>query len=232
MYAVRDKVAAEPGIELIVHQQSRGAGARDQPVRPRPAAHRHVEDRRAEAGARRARFRRGVRRRPARRGEEPGEGARVQLPRPEPPLGPQAAAAGAVVALQCPQSQGREHPRVPAVQLDRARRVAIYVARGDRGRAALFRRGAADGGARRPDPDGRRRAHAAGGGREGRDAQGAVPDARLLPAVGRGRERCGDASRTSSPRCWLPRPAERQGRAIDRDGGSASMEKKKQEGYF
>jgi sulfate adenylyltransferase subunit 2 len=26
--------------------------------------------------------------------------------------------------------------------------------------------------------------------------------------------------------------SERQGRAIDRDGGSASMEKKKQEGYF
>jgi sulfate adenylyltransferase subunit 2 len=28
------------------------------------------------------------------------------------------------------------------------------------------------------------------------------------------------------------RTSEREGRAIDRDGGSASMEKKKQEGYF
>ena len=40
------------------------------------------------------------------------------------------------------------------------------------------------------------------------------------------------ASRTSSPRCSLSATVERQGRAIDRDGGSASMEKKKQEGYF
>jgi sulfate adenylyltransferase subunit 2 len=30
----------------------------------------------------------------------------------------------------------------------------------------------------------------------------------------------------------LATTSERQGRAIDRDGGSASMEKKKQEGYF
>ena len=59
------------------------------------------------------------------------------------------------------KSQGREHPRLPAVQLDRARRVAIHPARGDRDRAALFRGRAADGGARRPDPDGRRRALAA-----------------------------------------------------------------------
>ena len=30
----------------------------------------------------------------------------------------------------------------------------------------------------------------------------------------------------------LTKTSERQGRAIDRDAGSASMEKKKQEGYF
>ena len=71
------------------------------------------------------------------------------------PLGPQAPAARAVVALQCPQEQGREHPRLPAVQLDRARRVAIHLAREDRDRPALLRGGAADGRARRPDPDGR-----------------------------------------------------------------------------
>ena len=73
----------------------------------------------------------------------------------QPPLGPEAPAAGAVVALQCPQEQGREHPRLPAVQLDRARRLAIHHAREDRDRAALLRGGAADGRARRPDPDGR-----------------------------------------------------------------------------
>ena len=145
-----------------------------------------------QAGARPARLRRRVRRRPARRGEEPGEGAGVQLPRQEPPLGSEAPAARALVALQRPQEQGREHAGVPAVQLDRARRLAIHLARGDRGRAALFRGGAADGRARRPDPDGRRRADAAGAGRGAGQPQGPFPDARLLPAVRRGRERRGE----------------------------------------
>ena len=162
MYALRDKVGADPAIELIVYKNPEASRAGHQSVRPWPAPHRHVEDRRAEAGARQIRLRRGVRRRPPRRGEEPRQGARVQLPRPQPPLGPQAPAARAVVALQCPQEQGRKHPRFPPVQLDRARRLAIYPAREDRDRAALFRRRAADGGARRPDPDGRRRALPAG----------------------------------------------------------------------
>ena len=111
-------------------QEPRGARQRHQPVRPWAAAHRHVEDRRAEAGAGQVRLRRGVRRRPPRRGEEPRQGARVQLPRQEPPLGPEAAAARAVVAVQCPQEQGRDDAGVPAVQLDRARRLAIHPARG------------------------------------------------------------------------------------------------------
>ena len=150
MYALRDKVAADPAVKLIVYKNPEAESRGDQPVRPWPAAHRHVEDRRAEAGARQIRLRRGVRRRPARRGEEPRQGARVQLSRPQPSLGPEAPAAGAVVALQCPQEQGREHARLPAVQLDRARRLAIHPARGDRDRAAVFRGRAADGRARRP----------------------------------------------------------------------------------
>ena len=40
---------------------------------------------------------------------------------------------------------GRKRPRLPAVQLDRARRLALHPARGDRGRAALLRRRAAGG---------------------------------------------------------------------------------------
>ena len=57
--------------------ESRGRGARHQSVRSRPAPHRHVEDRRAEAGARPVRLRRGLRRRAARRGEEPRQGAHL-----------------------------------------------------------------------------------------------------------------------------------------------------------
>ena len=168
MYALRDKVGARGRHRADRLQEPRGRGEGHQSLRPRPGPHRHVEDRRAEAGARHARLRRRVRRRSPRRGEEPRQGARVQLPRQEPPLGPQTPAARAVVPLQCPQEQGREHPRLPAVQLDRARRLAIYPARKDRDRAALFRGAAADRRARRPDPDGRRRAHAARTWRAGR----------------------------------------------------------------
>ena len=47
------------------------------------------------------------------------------------------------------EGQGREHPRLPDLELDRARHLAIHPPRGHPDRAALFRRAAADGGARR-----------------------------------------------------------------------------------
>jgi sulfate adenylyltransferase subunit 2 len=48
-----------------------------------------VEDRGAEAGARQIRLRRGLRRRAARRGEEPRQGAHLLLPHRHPRLGPE-----------------------------------------------------------------------------------------------------------------------------------------------
>ena len=174
MYALRDEGRARGRDGAAGPPQPRGQGARDQPVRPRPAAHRHVEDRGAQAGARQVRLRRGVRRRAARRGEEPRQGAHLQLPHRQPRLGPQEPAARAVEPLQRAQEQGREHPGVPALELDRARRLAIHPARTDRDRPALFRRAAPDGGARRDAADGRRRAlPAARGRRAGRCARSA-----------------------------------------------------------
>ena len=84
----------------------------------------------------------------------------------EPPLGPEEPAARAVEPLQCRKSQGRDHPRLPALQLDRARHLAIHLAREHPDRAALLRRAAPDRRARRPAPDGRRRPLPAGAGRE------------------------------------------------------------------
>ncbi len=52
MYALRDRVAGEEGIELIVYRNPEALDKGINPVRPWPAPHRHVEDRRAEAGAR------------------------------------------------------------------------------------------------------------------------------------------------------------------------------------
>ena len=99
----------------------------------------------AQAGARRARLRRRLRRRAARRGEVAREGARLLLPLRPAPLGPQEPAAGAVAPLQRAQAPRRVDPRLPALQLDRARRLGVHRARGDPGRAALLRRRAAGG---------------------------------------------------------------------------------------
>ena len=79
---------------------------------------------------------------------------------------------------------------------------------------------------------GGRRAHAA---RAGRDSPSmrtrAVPHARLLSADRRDRERGDDAAGDHPGDAADHGSSERQGRVIDHDQ-SASMEKKKQEGYF
>ncbi len=88
MYAFRDTVAAENGHGAAGLSEPGGVAARHQPVRPRLGdAHRHVEDRGAEAGAGQVRLRRRVRRRPPRRGEVPGQGADLLLPLGAAPLG-------------------------------------------------------------------------------------------------------------------------------------------------
>ena len=71
-------------------------------------------------------LRRRLRRRPPRRGEGPGQGAGVQLPRRVRPVGPEEPAARAVEPLQRPAPQGRAHPGVPALELDRARHLAVH----------------------------------------------------------------------------------------------------------
>ena len=88
---------------------------------------------------RRARLRRGVRRRAPRRGARAGEGAGLLVPRRLRAVGPAAPAAGAVGHLQRPRAQGRARARVPALELDRARRVGVHPRRGSRAAADLLR---------------------------------------------------------------------------------------------
>ena len=64
------------------------------------------------------------------------------------------------------KQQGRVDPRLPALELDRARRLAVHLPGGDPDRAALLRGRAAGRRARRRADHGRRRAHAARAGRE------------------------------------------------------------------
>src|SRR3546814_1455655 len=59
--------------------EPRGEGARHQPVRPWPFAHRHVEERGTEAGARPPRPRCRPRRRAGRKGDEPAKRGRLPL---------------------------------------------------------------------------------------------------------------------------------------------------------
>ena len=123
----RDRAVAEFDVELVVasvqHVDRR---------RPRPRGHqppRHAQpaaDRHAARRHHRAPLRRRVRRRPPRRGAGPGQGARRVAPRRVRPVGPEEPAARAVGDLQHPPPPRRAPPGVPAVELDRARHLALH----------------------------------------------------------------------------------------------------------
>src|SRR5439155_8540516 len=111
----------------------------------------------------------------------------------------------AVEPLQRQDRQGREHPRLPALQLERARRLAVRAARAHPRGASLLRRGPAGGGARRkPDRGGPPPLPAPPrGGAEA--AARAVPHPGLLPAERRHRVRRGYGARPA--RRDAPQPA-------------------------
>ena len=146
-------------------------GRRDHPV-AQPDADRH-----AAARHPREQVRRGVRRRPPRRGEGARQGAGVQLPRRVRPVGPEGAAARAVEPLQRPAPQGRAHPGVPAVQLDRVRHLVLHRRREDQAAVDLLRAPPPGVRARR-DAAGRAQVPAAAQGRGGRREDRAVPHRR------------------------------------------------------
>ena len=135
----RDRRAARPGAARA-HQPGRPR-ARHRPVHARLGrAHRRDEDAGAEAGARQVRLRRRVRRRAPRRREVARQGARVLVPLRAASLGSEAPAARALAPVQRAQAQGREPARVPAVELDRARHLAVHLPGEHSDRAAVLRR--------------------------------------------------------------------------------------------
>ena len=153
----RDRRVAELGVRLVVASvqdvDRRGPGRRgDRPLgQPQPAADHHPAGR-----DRGAPVRRGVRRCPPGRGEGPGQGAGVLLPRRVRPVGPEEPAARAVERLQHADPPRRAHPGVPAVELDRAGRVALHRA-GAPGDPVDLLRAPAPGVRARRDPAGRQR---------------------------------------------------------------------------
>ena len=94
----------------------------DRPGRlAQPAADDHAARR-----DRRPQLRRRVRRRAPRRGARPRQGADLLLPRRARPVGPARPAAGDLEPLQRRRRARRARARVPALELDRARRLALH----------------------------------------------------------------------------------------------------------
>ena len=178
------------GLELLVHINQDGLAQGIGPFTHGSAVHTDVMKTQAlQAGAGQVRVRRGLRRRPARRGKIPRQGTDLLLPLGPASLGPEAPASGAMAGLQRTQAQGREPARVSAVELDGAGHLAVHPPAEDSHRAAVFRGQAAGGGARRHADHGGRRAHAAAARREAADAQRALPHTGLLSADWRSRKR-------------------------------------------
>ena len=167
MIVYRDLLVAALGIKLIAHTNQDGIRRGINPIASGPTVHAQVM---STEGLKQAldnrRYRRGVRRRAPRRGDEPRQGAHLLVPHAAAHLGPAQPAPGAVERLQRPRRQGRIDPRVPAVELDRGRHLVVHPRRGDPGRSAVFREGAPGRAPHRRADPGRRRSLEAGARRE------------------------------------------------------------------
>ena len=211
-------------------QRAGGAGQRAGPG----AGRRHPQpdpDPGAARGGREAPLRRAVRRRPAGRGEGPGQGAGVQLPRRVRPVGPAQPAARAVVALQRPDPQRRVDPGLPAVELDRAGRLALHRPGAHRAAVHLLRPRPRGG---RPRRDALRRTRASAGtaGRGAVRGPGALPHRRRRQLHRRRARPTPTPWRRSSTRSASTRITERGATRGDDRASEAAMEDRKKEGYF
>ena len=129
MIAFRDETARRLGLDLIVHVNEDGVRRGISPIASGSQLHTQVMKTEAlAAGARSRALRRRVRRRAARRGEEPRQGAHLLASLGRACLGPAQSAPRTVAALQHPHARGRIDARLPALELDRARRLGICAA--------------------------------------------------------------------------------------------------------
>ncbi len=120
----RDRQAARSQPDRL-YQPGAASSAASVPFASGSAVHTHVMKTEAtEAGARQISVRRRFRRRPPRRGKEPRQGAHLFLPLQGARLGSAQPASGTLEPVQHPHPPGRVDPRLPAVELDRTRRLA------------------------------------------------------------------------------------------------------------
>ena len=152
MIAFRDETAKRLGLDLIVHINQDGVARGINPFDHGSSLHTQVMKTEALKQALDAgRLRRRLRRRAPRRGEEPRQGAHLLASARRATAGTRRTSGRSSGALYNTRiKQGESDPRLPAVELDRARHLAIHPGREHPDRAALFRRRAAGGRARRP----------------------------------------------------------------------------------
>ena len=158
MIRFRDRMAAECGLDLIVHVNEEGVGRGISPFTHGSALYTDVMK---TEGLKQAldSYKFDAAFGGARRDEEKSRAKEriFSFRSRQPPLGPQEPAPGAVEPLQYPGQAGGEHPGLPPFQLDRTGRLAIHPPGAHPDRAALLCRCAAGGGAgRHADHGGRR----------------------------------------------------------------------------
>ena len=149
MIAFRDETAKRLNAELIVHTNEAGKAAG---VTPFTHGGRYTDIMKTEAlkaGARQVRLDAAFG--GARRDEEKSRAKErvFSFRDTQHRWDPKNQRPGAVEPLQRPPAQGREHPRVPAVELDRDRHLALHPRREHPGRAAVLRQAAPGRGPRR-----------------------------------------------------------------------------------
>jgi 3'-phosphoadenosine 5'-phosphosulfate sulfotransferase (PAPS reductase)/FAD synthetase len=140
MIEFRDRKAAEMGMDLIVHTNEEGVREGINPFSSRlRRAHRCHEDEALKQALDKYKFDAAFG--GARRDEEKSRAKeRIFSFRSADHRWDPKTSARNSGALQHPHQAGREHPRLPAVQLDRARHLAIHPSAKHRDRAALLRR--------------------------------------------------------------------------------------------
>ncbi len=231
MIEFRDRRLKELGLSLHVHVNPEGVARGIGPVSHGASVHTDIMKTEAlKQALDQHGFDAAIRRRPPRRGTVTRQGADLLPAQRGPSLGSARPAAGAVAAVQWPSGTRRKHPRLPAVELDRAGRLDLHRARKHSGRAALLRqaapRGEADGMLIMVDDE------------RFPLLPREVPEMRWVrfrtlgcyPLTGAVESRA-DTLPAIIAELASSRTSERQGRAIDH-GTGGSMERKKVEGYF